>query len=51
MMYLSVFADLCFAAGAYFISNGLIGSQVMRDSFIKAGLSGKDLNKTSEDRV
>ena len=29
----------------------LIGSRVMRDSFIKAGMFGKDLNKKSEDKV
>ena len=51
MMYLTIFADACMAFGAYLISDGLIGSRSMKDSFIKAGLSGKDLNKTSEDRV
>ena len=53
MVSLSVFADLCVAVGAYFISDGLIGSKVRVrvNSFIIAGLSGKDLNKTSEDRV
>lgn len=49
--YLTVFADVCMAVGAYLVSDGLIGSRSMKDSFIKAGLSGKDLNKTSEDRV
>ena len=51
MMYLTIFADACMAFGSYLISNGLIGSRAMKDSFIKAGLAGKDLNKTSEDRV
>ena len=51
MMYLTIFADACMALVAYLITDGLIGSRAMRDSFIKAGLSGKDLNKTSEDRV
>lgn len=50
-MWLTVAVDVLMALGAYLIADGLIGSRSMRESFIKAGLSGKDLNKTSEDRV
>lgn len=39
------------ALGAFLIADGLIGSKVMRQSFIKAGLAGKDLNKVSENRM
>ena len=37
--------------GAYLIAYGLIGSLSTRESFIKAGLFGKDLNKSTGDRV
>ena len=50
-MWLTIVVDMAMALGAYLIADGLISSRSMRDSFVKAGLSGKDLNKTSEDRV
>jgi len=40
-MLLTLFVD---ALGAYLIADGLIGSRSMRESFIKAGLFGEDLN-------
>ena len=50
-MLLTLFVDACLALGAYLIADGLIGSRSMRESFIKAGLFGKDLNKSSEKKV
>ena len=50
-MLLTIFVDVCLALGAYLIADGLIGSLSTRESFIKAGLFGKDLNKSTEDRV
>ena len=47
----SVLVNAVFSGGAFLAADRLIGSRTMRDSFIKAGLFGKDLNKTSEDRV
>ena len=47
----SIIVNVLLSAGAYVVADRLIGSQSMRSSFIKAGLSGKDLNKTSEERV
>ena len=47
-MLLTLFVD---ALGAYLVADGLIGSRSMRESFIKAGLFGKDLNKSSERKV
>ena len=51
IMLATLVADLCLAFGSFLIADGLIGSRSIRDSFIKAGLAGKDLNKTSESRV
>lgn len=39
------------AVGAYLVTDGLIASTAVRDMFIKANMFGKDLNKTSEDKV
>ena len=50
-MAASIVVDVVLSAGAYVVADRLIGSEIMRNSFIKAGLSGKDLNKTSEERV
>ena len=50
-MLLTIFVDVCLALGAYLIADGLIGSLSTRESFIKAGLFGKDLNKGTGDRV
>ena len=47
----SVLVNAVFSGGAFLAADKLIGSRTMRDSFIKAGLSGKDLNKSSEERV
>lgn len=51
MAGLSVCVNLLFSGGAYMAADRLIGSGTMRESFIKAGMFGKDLNKSSEARV
>lgn len=43
--------NIFMAVLSYLVTDKIIGSQVVRDSFIKANLFGKDLNKTSEDKV
>lgn len=48
---LPVVVSVCMAVGAYVVTHKLIGSQSVKDSFIKANLFGKDLNKKSEDKV
>ncbi len=50
-MLLSLFVSGLVGIAAYFIADRVIGNRSMTDSFIKAGLFGKDLNKTSERRV
>ncbi len=50
-MYLSLCVSGCVGLGAYFMADRLIGSGSMTDNFIKAGLFGKDLNKSSENKV
>ena len=50
-MWITVLVDLMVGFGAFLIADGLIGSRAMRDSFIKAGLAGKDLNKKTENRM
>ena len=50
-MSLALMVDLAMSVVAYALTDRLIGSAMMRDMFIKAGLSGKDLNKTSDARV
>ena len=47
----AVVAAVCMAVGAYLVTDSLMGSTAVRDMFIKANLFGKDLNKTSEDKV
>lgn len=46
-----VLVNMVLSGGAYLAANKLIGSNTMRDSFIKARLFGKDLNKTSDEKV
>ncbi len=49
-MYVIVLGiSFVYSVGAYLLSNMLIVST--RDMFIKAGMFGKDLNKTSEAKV
>ena len=50
-MFLSLLVSGCVGLGAYYIADGLIGSRSFADSFIKAGLFGKDLNKSTENKV
>ncbi len=46
-----VVVDIFMALAAYVVTDNLISSRSIKDSFIKANLFGKDLNKTSEDKV
>lgn len=50
-MWLTVLVDLVMAGGSFLIADGLFGSLTVRDQFMKAGLSGKDLNKRSESKM
>ncbi|XP_064397262.1 UDP-N-acetylglucosamine--dolichyl-phosphate N-acetylglucosaminephosphotransferase-like [Halichondria panicea] len=50
-MYLSLCVSGCVGLAAYFMADRLIGSGSMTDNFIKAGLFGKDLNKSSDNKV
>ena len=50
-MDLAVVVDVLMALLAYAVTNNLIGSRSIKDGFIKANLFGKDMNKTSEDKV
>lgn len=50
-MWVTVFVAFFMALGAYLIADGLIGSQGVRDSFIKAGMAGKDMNKKEDTRM
>ena len=51
MEAVSVPVNLVFSVGAFLAARKVIGSSAMQDLFIKAGLFGKDLNKTSEKKV
>ena len=50
-MLLSLCVSALGGLAAYYTANRVIGSSSMTNSFIKAGLFGKDLNKTSENKV
>lgn len=50
-MDLAVVVNIFMSVAAFLAANSLIASKAIKDSFIKANLFGKDLNKTSEDRV
>ena len=39
------------ACGAFFLTDGLIGSRSIKEMFIKSGMFGKDMNKRSEEKV
>ena len=43
--------NLAFSLAAFAAADKMIRSQTMRKLFLKAGLFGKDLNKTSDERV
>ena len=51
MEVVSVPLNLGFSVAAFLVAHKLIGSQTMQELFIRAGLFGKDLNKTSEQKV
>ena len=51
MEAVSVPVNLVFSVGAFLAARKVIGSSAMQDLFIKAGLFGKDMNKTSEKKV
>ncbi len=51
MSYGAEVATMLLSVAAYFLAYKLIGSESVKQSFIKAKLFGKDLNKTSEDKV
>ena len=51
IMDLAVIVDVFMALMAYMVTDNLISSRSIKDGFIKANLFGKDLNKTSEDKV
>ena len=46
-----VLVDVFMALVAYVVTDRLISSKGIRDGLIKANLFGKDMNKTSEDKV
>ena len=50
-MELAIVVDVFVAVVAYVAADKLIGSRNVKDGFVKANLCGKDMNKTSEDRV
>lgn len=51
MSYGAEVATVALSLAAYFLAYRLIGSESVKLSFIKAKLFGRDLNKTSEDKV
>ena len=51
MEVVSVPVNLGFSVAAFVVAYRVIGSRTMQDLFIRAGLFGKDLNKTSEQKV
>lgn len=50
-MDLALLVCVFMSLAAYKVAESLIGSQAIRESFIKANLFGKDMNKKSEARV
>ena len=50
-MDVTILATVLMAVAAYFLTDSLIGSSTIRDSFIKGNLFGRDMNKTSGDKV
>ena len=50
-MATALVVNAVFSGVAFLTADRLLGSQAMRDRFIRAGLFGKDLNKTSEEKV
>ena len=49
--FVSVPVNLAFCVAAFLVADRVIGSRTMRELFVRANLFGKDLNKTSEERV
>ena len=50
-MDIAILVSFFMSVAAYAAANSLIHSKTIKDSFIKANLFGKDLNKKSEAKV
>lgn len=50
-MDVAILVNVCMAVAAYLLTDSLIGSAAIKDSFIKGNLFGRDMNKSSGDKV
>ena len=51
LVWESLLIDVAIACGAYVVTNRVLGSPDTNESFLKAGMFGKDLNKKSENKM
>ena len=51
LVWESLLIDVAVACGAYVVADRVLASPNTKESFLKSGMFGKDLNKKSEDKV